>query len=71
MKSLLSLAHDEFCRRATDPNNARERKFDECFCFLIGETVVCEKAFANALGLVNNKGEKCKVWNKERKKFLG
>jgi hypothetical protein len=46
-------------------------KYPNCFCFSIDGVNICEKAYANALGLANDKGAVSKVWKDGVKVFIG
>lgn len=70
ISSILEKARQDFTERSyrkeIDPS-----KYPNCFCFSIDGVNICEKAYANALGLANDKGAVSKVWKDEVKVFIG
>lgn len=46
-----------------------ETNFKNQLCFMVGEEQVCEKAFANTVGMTDAKGFKNDVWRNEAKTF--
>lgn len=70
IENILKEARAQFTERAfrkeIDPS-----QYPNCFCFNIDGQNVCEKAYANALGLTNDKGATSKVWKDEVKVFTG
>ena len=70
ISSILEKARQDFTERSyrkeIDPS-----KYPNCFCFSIDGVNICEKAYANALGLSNDKGAVSKVWKDEVRVFIG
>lgn len=60
-------AFKEKCiRKEIDPSD-----FPKGLCFDVDGVSVCEKAFANALGVADDKGAVSKVWRDEVRAFSG
>ena len=70
IETILKKARVQYTERAfrkeIDPS-----QYPNCFCFDIDGQNICEKAYANALGLANDKGATSKVWKDEVKAFTG
>ena len=46
-----------------------EKNFKDQLCFMVGKEQVCEKAFANIVGMADVRGFKNDVWRNEAKNF--
>lgn len=66
----LQAARSEFINRKKLKMLSMEEMANS-LCFIVNNTVVCEKAFAFTVGLVDKRGKLFKMWKEERQIFLG
>ena len=70
IENILKRARQDFLRRCGN-NEIDPTLHPNQLCFVIDGNIVCEKAYANAIGLADGRGMPTKTWKDELKLLTG
>lgn len=70
IKDALREARRKYLLNASLEGEVDQAQFPGQLCFVVGGVQVCEKAFANILGMADTNGFKNKAWVSEAKAFM-